>query len=148
MAEAETLVRAFDEAGNIGHDEGMGRVVIDFDHAKIWDKGCEGVVGDLRADGGDGGDEAGFADVGEADNADVGEELQFELDARGFAGVAVFRKAGSLVGGGGEVRVAATAFAAAGDDGLLAVAGEVGEHPAGVGIGGDGADGRFQDEIG
>ena len=51
----------------------VGRIA-DGDDAEVGLEGGEGVVGDFGAGGGDARDERGFADVGVADEADVGEE--------------------------------------------------------------------------
>jgi hypothetical protein len=78
-AEAGAEVRAFDEAGHIGDDEGLLlRLLADGDHAEVGFEGGEGVVGDLGPRGGDARDERGFAGVGVADQADVGQQLQFQ----------------------------------------------------------------------
>ena len=73
-AEAVAEVRAFDEAGKVGYGEGefVGEVA-DLDDAEVGLEGGEGVVGDLGPGGGEARDEGGFADVGVADEAGVGE---------------------------------------------------------------------------
>ena len=109
----------------------MGEVA-DLDDAEVGFEGGEGVVGDLGFGGGDARDEGGFADVGVADEAGVGEETEFEAVAALFAGAAEFVLARGLMGAGGEVLVAAAAASAAGDDDGLAGAGEVVDELAGV----------------
>ncbi len=80
-------MRAFDEAGHVGYGEGffVGRVA-DLDYAEIGFEGGEGVVRDLGAGGGEARDQRGFADVGVADQADVGEQAELEAIVVGFAG--------------------------------------------------------------
>ena len=91
-------------------------------------QGGEGIVGDLRPRGGDRGEQRRLAGVGQADEADVGDQFQAQddraLDA-GLAGVGAARRA---VGRGGEMGVAEAAVAALGDDDALARRLEVGEQ--------------------
>ena len=145
-AEAGAEVGAFDEAGHVGDGEGLlvGRVA-DLNDAEVGLEGGEGVVGDLGAGGGEARDERGFADVGVADEAGVGEEAELEAVVAGFAGAAEFVLARGLVGGGGEVLVAAAAATAAGDDDLVVGAGEVVDELAGVVVVEEGADGDVED---
>ena len=144
-AEAVAEVRAFDEAGEVGDGEGLGvGEFADLDDAEVGLEGGEGVVGDLGFGGGEARDEGGFADVGVADEAGVGEETEFEAVVALFAGAAEFVLAGGLVGGGGEVLVAASAASAAGDDDGLVGVGEVVDELAGVVVVEEGADGDFE----
>ena len=89
------------------------REVADLDDAEVGLEGGEGVVGDLGLGGGEARDEGGFADVGVADEAGVGEQAELEAVVALFAGAAEFVLARGLVGGGGEVLVAASAASAA-----------------------------------
>src|SRR5438445_13895484 len=118
---------AFDEAGEVGYGVGLGvGVVADLDYAEVGFEGGEGVVGDLGLGGGEAGDERGFADIGVADEAGVGEEAELEAVGALFAGAAELVFARGLVGAGGEVLVAATAASAFGDDdGLVGMGGVV-----------------------
>jgi hypothetical protein len=75
-SQPRTKVRAFNKSGHIGDDEGLLlRLLADGDDAEVGFEGGEGVVGDFGARGGDAGDERGFAGVGIADQADVGQQL-------------------------------------------------------------------------
>ncbi len=86
-AEARAEMGAFDEAGHVGDGEAaLVGGVTDLDDAEVGFEGGEGVVGDLGFGGGEAGDEGGFADVGEADEAGVGEETEFEAIVFGFTG--------------------------------------------------------------
>ena len=144
-AEACAEVGAFDEAGHVGDGEAevVGGVA-DLDDAEVGLEGGEGVVGDLGAGGGEARDERGFADVGEADEAGVGEEAELEAEVAFFAGAAELVLAGGLVGGGGEVLVATAAAAAAGDDELVVGGGEVVDELVGLVVVEDGADGDVE----
>ena len=124
-------------------DSVVGKVA-DLDDAEVGLEGGEGVVGDLGAGGGEARDERGFADVGVADEAGVGEETEFEAVVALFAGAAEFVLARGLVGAGGEVLVAASAASAAGDDDGLVGVGEVVDELAGVVVVEEGADGDFE----
>ena len=144
-AEAVAEVRAFDEAGKVGDGEGFGvGELADLDYAEVGFERGEGVVGDLGLGGGEAGDEGGFADVGVADEAGVGEQTEFEAVVALFAGAAEFVLARGLMGGGGEVLVAAASAAAAGDDDGLAGVGEVVDEFAGLVVEEEGADGDFE----
>ena len=81
-AEAGTLMRAFDEAGKIGDDEGAAEfgavaagAAVGVDDAEIRFERGERIVGDFGARGGDDGDERGFSCVGKTDEADIGEKF-------------------------------------------------------------------------
>ena len=77
VAEAVALVRAFDQAGNVGEHE---IAVVDLHHAEAGMQRRERIIGDLRLGGGDGGEQRRFAGVGQADEADVGDQLQPQHD--------------------------------------------------------------------
>ena len=53
-------------------------VVAGHDHAEVGDQRGERVVGDLGPGRGDGGDQRRLARAGEADQADVGDDLQLQ----------------------------------------------------------------------
>ena len=84
--------------------------------AQVRDQRRERVVGDLGARRGDAGDQRRLADVGEAEQADVGEQLELEADGALLAGRARLGLARRPVGRRREVDVAAAALAALGDD--------------------------------
>ena len=89
----------------------------------------ERIVGDLRPRRRDRGKKSRLAGVGQADKAEVGDQLQPQeqraLDAR-LAGIGASRR---LIGRSGEMGVAEAAVAALGDDDPLAGRLEVGERP-------------------
>ena len=112
----------------------MRRSPIELDDAELRLERGEGVVGDLRPGGGDGAEQGALAGVGHADEADIGDEFEFELEAALLAFGAGLGVARGLVGGGWEVPVAAAALAAAGDDDALAGLVEVGQEDAVLGV--------------
>ena len=125
MAEALALARAGDQAGHVRDDElDLARL----DHAEVRDQGGEGVVGDLRPGGGHGGDQAGLARVGEADEADIGHRLELQGEVAGIPRLALEREARGLAARRRERRVAESAPAARRGDVLGAGPHQVGEH--------------------
>ena len=74
MAEANPFAGPFDEAGDVGHD--IGDPLIHPHDAELGGEGGEVVVGHLGAGGGDHREKGGFADVGEAEQAYIGEQLK------------------------------------------------------------------------
>ena len=74
-----------------------------------------------------------LAGVGQPHEADVGEQLELQVEPLFVAGQALFGKTRHPPGGGDEADVAAAAFGAAGHDHALALDGEVGQQaPVGV----------------
>ena len=119
--------------GHVGHHEGLlVRLLAHRDHAEVRLEGGEGIIGDLGPGGGDARDQRGLAGVGIADQAHVGQQLQFQAIAALLAGAAQLVLARSLVGAGGEVLVAAAAAPALGDDQALVGLLEVVDQLAGL----------------
>ena len=110
-------------------------------------QGGERVVGDLGPGPRDRGDQAGLAGAGEADQADVGDDLELEHDVELVAGLAEQREAGRLALGRGQRGVAEPAAPALGDDQLGAGADQVGEDVA-PRVGDDGAVGDREHQVG
>ncbi len=115
---------------DVGHDERT--VPADVDDAEVGRQGRERIVGDERPGRRDARDQGGLPGVGEADQADVGDELQLEDELLLLAGPAGLRFARRLVRRRGVGRVAPAALAALGRDAFLAVGDEVEEHAARV----------------
>src|SRR5690606_26731206 len=109
-------------------------VRLDADHAQVRVKGGERIVRDLRRRRRDRADEGALAGVREAQQADVGQQLQFELEQALLALLARRRLPRRAVGRALEVHVAQAALAAARDQQALAVAGEVADHLVGVDV--------------
>ena len=93
VAEAAALAGALDQAGHVGDGE---RRVAGGDHAEVGHQRGERVVGDLGPGPRDRGDQAGLAGAREADQADVGDDLELEDDLELVAGLAEQREAGGL----------------------------------------------------
>ena len=123
---------AFDDAGDVRHDEGA--VVAVGDDAEVGDEGGEGVVGDFGFGGGDDGEEGGFSGVGESDEPDIGEDFEFEDDGALDAGFAGLGEAGGLVGGGFEVPVAEPSASSFDEEGSFAVGGDFADGLSGFGV--------------
>src|SRR5262249_43431995 len=111
VADARTLVRALDQAGDVGEHELLTLVA---DDAEIGGQGCERIGGDLRLGRGDTREERRLTCVREADNADVGDELKPKPYPLLLAFQARVRAAGRAVSRGLEVGVAEATIAALG----------------------------------
>ena len=145
MPEAHALAGALDQAGDVGADE-AGPLPHRHDAQRGHQSG-EVVVGDLGPRRADGGDQGGLAHVGEADQAHVGDQLQFQRDLDVLAGQARLCKFGHLAGGGGKMRVAIAAAAALRHHHRLVV-GQVGDDQPAGGVLDDGAHGHLDDKVG
>lgn len=119
------LVCAFDQAGDIGHDERFSSRGLN--DAKVGGEGGKGVFGDLGLGFGDVGDQRGFADVGEAEYTDICEQFEFETKGTMFARLARFGKVRSLAGGGHKGDVSAPTASTSSDTKCLVVIDEIGE---------------------
>ena len=116
-------LRAFDQAGNVGQHE---VALVDADDAEIGMERGEGIVGDLRLGGRDGGEEGRLAGIGQADEAGIGDQLQPQPDPLSCAVQAGIGVARRLVGRGLEMGIAEAAIAACASTNALADFGEVG----------------------
>src|SRR5258706_8728207 len=76
-AETRALMRALDQAGQVGDDE-IG--ALKAHHAELWIEGGERIVRDLRLCRRDTSEEGGFAGIGQTDQADIGDQLEPEPD--------------------------------------------------------------------
>ena len=92
----------------------------------------ERVVGDLRLGRRDDADQRALADVREADEGDVGHQLQLELEPALLAVLALLGEGRRPPLVGEELGVAAPAAPAGGGHPAVAVAQQLGEHLAGV----------------
>ena len=117
--------------GHVGDHEGR---LAGGDHAEVGDEGGERVVGDLGPRPRDRGDQRRLAGAREADQADVGHDLELEAYDELVAGLTQQREPGGLALGGGEGGVAEAAAAAGGDDQGGPVADEVGQRRAVLGL--------------
>ena len=107
VAEAAALAGAGDEAGQIGDDERA--VAVDAHDAERGRQRGERVVADLGLGRRHARDQRRLAGVGKADHADVGEQLQLEMEPALGPGPAEVGAARRLVGRRREARVAAAA---------------------------------------
>src|SRR5439155_13333581 len=139
------MVGALDETGDIGDDEGAGAAHPD--HAEVGLERGEGIVGDPGARGGDGGEEAALPGVRLADQADVGDELEHQLEPALLPLLARLPLPRGLVRCRGEAGVAPATTAAPGDQQLLARAEDLAEKLAGFRVSYFGARGHRQVEV-
>ena len=119
VAEALALAGALDEAGDVGDDELVA--VVEAHHAEVGLERGERVVGDLGLGRGDPGDERGLAHVREADEGDVGHELELEAQPALLAVLALLGERRGPAPVGQEPGVALAAPAARGRQPAVAV---------------------------
>ena len=131
-AQALALGRPFDQAGDVGHDEASMR--FDRHDAEVRDERRERVVGDLGAGLADLADERGLARVRLAEQADVGQHAQLQLELAPRARRAVGGAARRPVGRALEARVAQPPEAALRDQCPLAGGREIGDAFVGLQI--------------
>ena len=141
--ESSAFARALDEAGHVGH--GVAHVTGLHD-PEVGVQGRERVFGDLGARGRDRGDEARLSCRREADERDVGDGLQFELDVAFPPRRAEQGEAGGLALGVRKGRVAEPTDAAGRDDEAHARLDHVDEGLAGCVLH-HGSDGDQQFEV-
>ena len=98
------------------------------DDAELGTERGEGIVADLGLGVGDGVDEGRLAGIGQADQADVGEQLEPQPDPHFLARPAGAVLARGAVGRGLVAGIAAAAVAAFQEDDALALFGKVGEQ--------------------
>ena len=130
MAEAMPLVRSFDEAGDVGDDERL--IVIRAHDAQVGDQRRERIVRNLRLGRADDRDQRRLAGVWQADDSDIGDQLQLDEKLALFARVARLGEARRLTRGRREVLVSPPAAPALRHQHPLALLREVGENDAGV----------------
>ena len=123
---------AFNQAGDVGHYKALA--FVHAHHAQVGVQRGEGIVGHFGAGGGHGADQGGFAGIGHAQQADVGQYFQFQQQSARFAGFAGRGLFGRAVDRRFEMDVAQATFAAARQANALAVPREVGHDFAGIGI--------------
>ena len=117
VPEAGALVGALDQAGDVGDHE---LAVVALERAEHRLQRGERVGADLRLRAREPRQQRGLAGVRQPDEADVGQQLEVQVDAALLAGQAALGDPRRLAGRGLEARVAAPAGAAARDRDLLA----------------------------
>jgi hypothetical protein len=146
VAEAAPLAGAGDEARQVRDDE-RALAVRRADEAERRLQRGERIVGDLGPGRRHPRHQRRLSRVGEADDADVREQLQLEAKPALGAGPSQVGASRRLVGGGREPGVAATAPGATDAEDTLARRGEIADEQPGVPLGDDGAERHAQDEI-
>ena len=114
IAKAVTLVSALDQAGDIGNHEAA--IITETDDAQVRRERGEGVISNLGARRRDSRDQRRLSRVGKADEANVGEQLQFKAKELLFPGFPGLCAPGSAIGGADEARVPASATPATDDE--------------------------------
>jgi len=152
-AEAGAFVRAFDQAGQVGNDEGAADIVAFFagaaagrlrhaigaDNTEIRLERGERIICNFWTRRGNDGNQRGLAGIWKTDQANISEQFQFEPQMAFFAGIAVLVFAWRLMPGLREILIATASASAVRDQDALAGRGEVGDGFAGVFVVGDGA---------
>ncbi len=141
-------MRAFDEAGDVDGDEGS--LFVEAHDSELRFDRREGIVGDLRARRGDHREQRRFSRVRYTDDADVGEELEFEANLALFAGLTANRVIGCLPRRRRKMLVAEAALPAARDEHALAGLREIGEERLALRLGAfvdERSDGHGDDEV-
>ena len=121
--------RTFDEPGNIGQHHRLK--IIQFDDTQVGLQGGEGIISDLGPGTANDGKQSRFAGVGDTDNADVGNQFEFQQQPAFLPFLAALGDAGGLAHTVGEGGVAAAAPTAGQDNRLLVFFGQVGQKLAG-----------------
>ena len=96
VAKADALVRALDQAGNIGEHE---FAPVDLDDAELRLQRGERIVGDFRLGRADGGKECRLPGIRQADDAGIGDQLEPQPDGVLLAGLAGIGAARRAIGG-------------------------------------------------
>ncbi len=117
VAQAVAGVRPLDQARDVGHDEVL---VLGDDGTQVGILGGEGIIGDLGMGPGDPREQRGLAGVGQADEPDVGDDLQLQDDPALLAGMPLLDLSRRPIGRRLEVGIAVAAPAAPGHDHLVA----------------------------
>ena len=150
VAQALAFVGALDEAGDVGDDHAAVRIVFVDHDAQIGRQRGEGISRDLGPRRRDLRDEGGLARIGQAQQAGVGQDLQFQAQLAFFAGLAGLGETRGAHGGRLEMLVAHAAATALGGHHFHVGLAQVGQQVllAHLVTGIDqGAHGQAQDEV-
>ncbi len=145
MAKACAFGSAFDQARYVRDHETA--VFVHAHHAEIRVQRGKGVVRDFRPCRGDGADIGRFAGIRHAEQADVGQNLELELQTATLARRAWRTLARRAVGARLEMNVAQASLPAFCQHCGLAVGGQVGERFTGLDIAYHGADRKTQSDV-
>ncbi len=125
VPEAGATARALDQPGDVGDHElaVQGPLCPErgVEHAQHRRERREGVVGDLRRRAGEARDQRGLARVRQPHEADIGQQLQLQLEPPFLAGQPTLGEPRRLPGRGGEALVALATAASSGRRRPLAV---------------------------
>ena len=144
MAEPASLAGPLNQARHIGHGEGGLTCHHD---PEVGHQGGERIVGDLGLRRGDRGDQARLASAREADQTDVSEHLEFQVDDALLTLLAQQREAGRFSGSRRQRGVPEAAPPAQRHHNLVHLA-EVGEQLPGAVVGDHGARRHRQHDVG
>jgi hypothetical protein len=133
-AQPRSLVRAFNQAGQIGYHEAAADArprSVRGDDAEMRLKRGERIIRNFRARGGDARNQRGFSCVGQANQSYVGQQAQFQAQMPFLSVLPILILARRLVPWLGKVLVAAPAVAAPRRDEAQARRGEIEQKFAG-----------------
>ncbi len=147
MAQPRPLGGAFDQPGNVGHDE-LGAVAhpAQADHAQVGLERGERVVGDFGLGRGDDGNEGRLPGIGKAHQGHVGHELELHVQPTLLALLSLLGEGRGPAPVGQEPCIAPSPLPTCGNEKAIAVMRQVALHGA-VGIAHDGADGDGDDDV-
>ena len=125
VAQPDARVRALEQARDVGKD---GRPEIQLAHAQIGHQRRERVIRNLGLGRRQHRQQRRLARVGHADDADVGDDAQLDVDPPLLPGLPELRHGGRVVAVRFEGGVALAAAAAGGEEGALAVRDQFGQR--------------------
>ena len=131
-AESGALGGAGNEARDVRQDEGP--LSADSNHTEVGGERREGIVRDLRLCCGEAGDESGFSNVRESEQADVREQLELQPDLPLHPCGALRGLSRRPVPGGLETKVPRAAATSLGNDYPHAIVVEIGDRVTALGI--------------
>src|SRR6266487_6489108 len=138
-------MRALDDPRDVGDDEGA--IVGHPDDAEVRLEGRERIVGDLGARGRDHREQCALAGIGLTEQADVGDQLEDELEASLFAFFSWLPFARRLMRRRRKVLIAAPAAATLRDEQRLALLNQLAEDFPRLGVADFGSRGDWQEHI-
>ena len=146
MTQACTFRGTFDQAWQVSHHEALLRA--NAYHAKIGVQRGERIVGNARPGIGNSADQGRFTGIRHAQQSNVSQHLEFQLEALDFTRPAGRFLPWRTIDGALEAHVAEAAVAALGNGDHVARRQQFIQHFAGFGVGDDGADRHLEDDVG
>src|SRR5690606_18441334 len=144
-AQAGTFGGTLDQPGNIGNDEAL--VAPHAYHAQIRHQGGKGIIGHLRLGRGHRADEGALAGIRQAEQTDVRQHLEFQLEVTRLARLARRSLPWRPVGTGLEAGIAQSVPAALSHQQTLAGAGQIADDVLGRSVDHRGTDRHRQDQV-